>query len=503
MGEDYGSRKEMERIMQKKSRNRLARLLLIALMASCIVVPDFQYANAASNPSATGKINAKSGVYLRSKPSDKGNKVKKLKDNVKVTIKEEVFTKRKTQAKYIWYKVTVSGKTGYVRSDKIDTVKYSAVNKMTTDYLNYRNGPTISMKRAGTLKEGTKVSALLPAKLNGTSGSWYKIKKGSKYYYVSSKYTSDVQVAAAGTSSSTSSSTVSTSPVNSSSEASTQIKDEEGNDTGISISGLTYPVSINEGVGFGLKGVISSKDPISSVTVGVTDKNGKWQISETRKPNSGSFDIHSVDAKIKFGTLNAGDHIYKVTATVNGNTYNVANYTFKVVHVNGPQSIAQTAVALAWPVGTAKSKYLYKGGSATSAYKKALDVAFPNHKNWGKVTGSGASCDVFVATVCRYCGYDTSMPSARQSQAKHLKSSSKWTLVNYTYKESDLRDGDLIIYRRSNGNGHVCFYVKVNGKGCLIEAAYKDKYAYVNTSLKKVLKPASNVVELKVYRPNS
>ena len=95
------------------------------------------------------------------------------------------------------------------------------------------------------------------------------------------------------------------------------------------------------------------------------------------------------------------------------------------------------------------------------------------------------------------------MPSARQAQARYLASSPKWSLVNYNYKESDLRDGDLVIYRRSNGNGHVCFYVKVNGKGCLIEAAYKEKYGYVNTSIRKVLKPASNVVELKIYRPNS
>ena len=471
-----------EKIM-KKNLIRLSRILIVCMMAACFIVPNFAETNAATGPQASAKINAKKGVYLRAKPSSSSKKIKKLKNNTKITIKEEVFVSKKSvKAKDRWYAVSVSGKNGYIRSDQVKSLKYSLTNKQTTEALNYRVGPDKSMKRKGTFKQGQVLSVVLSARINGSKTIWYKVKSGNTYYYVDRTYTGAVKKATA-------------------SEAT--VKEEKEKDSGIVTNGVTYPVSIYEGDSFVLKGTITSNAKIQSVTAGVLDNSGKWIISESRTVDDEVFDIKSVDNDIKFGTLNVGTYCYRVVAVVNNKSYTACNYNFTVFKLNGPAVLAETAVKLAWPIGTAESKYLYNGGAAHPNYAKAMDAVFPNHNSWGKVTGVGASCDVFISTVCRYSGYDKNMPTGLSGQWKYLPTSKKWNQINYTYKESDLRSGDIITYKRSNGNGHICMYVKVNGKGCLIEAAYKDKYGRVNTSLKKVLSPASNVIELKVYRANS
>ena len=85
---------------------------------------------AATVNSGTGLVNSSSGAFLRSKASTSSDlKLKNpLKDNTKLTIKSVVFTKKSsTKAKYKWYKVSVNGTSGYIRSDLVDTIKYKDV----------------------------------------------------------------------------------------------------------------------------------------------------------------------------------------------------------------------------------------------------------------------------------------------------------------------------------------------------------------------------------------
>ena len=484
-------------------------IFAISIVSVCVLLPDVQQTESAYAITATGKIDAKGGANLRTEPSVKSSSIMVLKNNRKVTINEEVFTSTKsTKAKNRWYLVSVAGKTGYVRSDLIDTVRYKAISKKTTYALNYRKGPNPAMARKGTFKKGKKLNVVLQARMYKSQSVWYKVKKGSKYYFVDSRYTANVSTASTSTTTvaaSVSTSTPSTTTTATAAPATTveeavPILDDEGNDTGLTISGVTYPVKTGEGYSFSLRGVIQSPEIIGNVTAGVVDQNGEWVISASAEPDDVTFDITAIDSQIKFGTLNIGSYTYKILVTVDDVTYTAGSYPFTVVKVNGPGTLASTAINLAWPIGTASSKYTYGTGSATAAYKKALDYAFPNHSKWGKVAGSGASCDVFVSTVCRYCGYDTSVPQGVTSQWSYYASSSKWIKVNYSYKESDLRSGDIIIYKKTNGNWHVCMYVKINGKGCIAEASYTLKrYGFINTSLSKILK-SSDKTKLCVYR---
>lgn len=645
-------------------RSRLVRLLLISVLTMSLVIPVLPPADAATAYQATGKIDSKGGVYLRAKPSPSAKKLKVIKDNTKVTITGEVFTsKTNTAKKKRYYAVKVSGKTGYVRSDLIDTIKYTTVRKATTAKLYYRVGPNGKMKHKGYFKKGATIQVVLKARVNGVKGTWYKVKTSKGYYYVSSAYVGNVKTSSVSktsankavstsklqakkanisvdgssikvtglrypvkmtagqpfsvmgtltnsrvitfvkagvvnssgkwataaasrnsktsfdlfsldagirfgslkagsytykvyattggktycvasfpfkvvskSSSSTSTSTaaasasstaaLSSASTTTSSTTSTDDSDDDSNvsgtsanttvsdaglvvkktdvaikGTGIRVEDLRYPVKLAVGSPFSVMGTVtSSGTTIDSVKVGVVNSSGKWVTSSSAKCGDTMFDIFALDSKIRFGGLSKGTYRYKVIVTAGGKNYTAGNFKFTVIKLNGPTKLAKTAIQLAWPVGTAKKKYLFSSGKAYPAYTKAMDKVFPSHNKWGRVTRVGASCDVFVSTVCRYCGYDTSMPTARMQQAKYLKKSSKWKEIKYHYKESELQSGDIIIYRRNNGHGHICFYVKVNGKGCLIEAAYKEKFGYVNTSIKKALDPANNVIEFRVYR---
>ena len=64
-----------------------------------------------------------------------------------------------------------------------------------------------------------------------------------------------------------------------------------------------------------MRGVISSDEPISEVTVNILNKYGNSIKTITRNPDDVSFNIKSIDELIKFGTLKKGSYTYQVTAT--------------------------------------------------------------------------------------------------------------------------------------------------------------------------------------------
>ena len=162
--------------------------------------------------------------------------------------------------------------------------------------------------------------------------------------------------------------------------------------------------------------------------------------------------------------------------------------------------LANTAITLAWPAGTAAAKYTYGTGSRTPAYKNAMNEVFPVRTKWSKYPKIGVSCDVFIGTVCRYSGYDKTMTRSLGSMWSAFRDTSKWNRVNYNYSEEDLQSGDIFIYKKTNGNSHVCMYVVINGKGYIAEASYtRHLYAYLNPSLSKIL-TKSDKKTLYVYR---
>lgn len=135
------------------------------------------------------------------------------------------------------------------------------------------------------------------------------------------------------------------------------------------------------------------------------------------------------------------------------------------------EKLADKAKEFAYAYGTKKSVYAYPSGKPKAAYKKGLQTAYGDRKGWGKQTKAGASCDVFAGTCIRCSGYDKKFPRGLSEQIPYIKKSSKWKEIN-PKKLSDLKPGDVIIWKKTNGTGHICIYI---GGSKVCEAGYKTK----------------------------
>ena len=112
--------------MTLKRKTWAVRLSLVfLLMAITVLMAAGISAATETNLGATGKVNSWDGAYVRAKATKSSDIVTGYKDNTKVDLKREIFvTGNKTGAKYKWYRITKGKKSGYIRSDLIDTVKY-------------------------------------------------------------------------------------------------------------------------------------------------------------------------------------------------------------------------------------------------------------------------------------------------------------------------------------------------------------------------------------------
>lgn len=91
-------------------------------------------------------------------------------------------------------------------------------------------------------------------------------------------------------------------------------------------NGTSLPAALKKGKCVTVKGVVTSADSdISSLTVGVYDKDGKLVTGKTVAPNAKTYNVTKVDSDIAFNKLDNGTYTYKVTAT------NAANTDFVVV----------------------------------------------------------------------------------------------------------------------------------------------------------------------------
>lgn len=171
-------------IKRKAVTIMLAAAMLFTAMP-VLSIPAFTAS--AESITATGKVSA-SGVNLRKSASTSSKTIKTLKKNKKVTIYKEVFKKKSTKKANRWYYVTVGNKKGYIRSDYVKDIKWSDTAAVVTDDLNYRKGPDTSFKKKGTVAYGNPVLLLIPAKLSGKKGAWYRIWVNNTTAYVSADY---------------------------------------------------------------------------------------------------------------------------------------------------------------------------------------------------------------------------------------------------------------------------------------------------------------------------
>lgn len=479
------------------TNNRIIGIILLTfLMTFAVFFAGSVDVHAAtvSISSATAKVDSEDGAFLRAKASTTSKQIKLLKDNTKLTIAKEVFdNKNEIGATHRWYYVTAGKKKGYIRADLVDTIKYSSKTVKTTADVNYRKGPSTTMEVAGGFEKGTKIKVVLKANLKGKSTVWYKVKRDSKYYYVCGKYVKEV--------------------TNKTSKKTTKKTTKTPTKPTFTKEGMCYPISLSQGAPFSLSGTINCDMTIDKIQVGAVNSSGDWVsgVNKTVSVDAKSFDIKTVDADIKFAKLAVGKYTYRACAVVDGTTYTVFEKAFEVKKTSGPTLLANTALALVWPLGTDASLYKYKkdntGGTATPAYQTALDAAYPKRNASWKYDASklGASCDVFIGTVCVYSGYDTTMSHALKTQWNSgFDDTSKWTKVNTGNErmpESEYRNGDIIVYLNSAKNkGHICMYIKQDGQGYIAEAAFESKYAYINKNVNSRINPNAEYTLFAVYR---
>ena len=159
------------------------------------------------------------------------------------------------------------------------------------------------------------------------------------------------------------------------------------------------------------------------------------------------------------------------------------------------QKIAEKAIECAYPAGTPKSKYSYPGGSPKPEYKAALNRAYPDRSKWGAQTRAGASCDVFVGTVCRDSGVDPKFPRGLDGVMKHMTGNQKWTLTGAKDK-SKMQPGDVVFQLYKGGGGHIFVYL---GNGKIANAHYNGKTYGIVQDI-STTRPASKCKTYNVYR---
>lgn len=159
-------------------------------------------------------------------------------------------------------------------------------------------------------------------------------------------------------------------------------------------------------------------------------------------------------------------------------------------------ALVTKARELAWPKGTNKKKYAWKGGKPTAAFKAALNRVFPNRKGWGKAPKKGCSCDVFAATCVRDSGIGGKCPRG----LKGMKTYKPKNMVRKVYKNRKpydvSKDGDMVVYFKNSNKtkGHAL----IRGDGDIYEAGYQNTYGHVTGSLKKLKTKRPYVI---VFRP--
>lgn len=205
--------------VKKNNRVRMISVTLFGIILAMMMCGTDVFA--ASKPAASGT--AKTASVIRASASVSSAQVKTLSKGKKFSIKAEYFTAKKSmKAKYKWY--YISSYKGYIRSDLVKYADSVTVSGKTTAAVNIRTGAGWSYAKKTVYKKGKSVKVVLTA-YDRNGEKWYKIKVGSKYYYVIARYVKLSSTSSTASSSkSTSSSSSSKSSSSSSSTSTTSFK---------------------------------------------------------------------------------------------------------------------------------------------------------------------------------------------------------------------------------------------------------------------------------------
>lgn len=171
-----------------------------------------------------------------------------------------------------------------------------------------------------------------------------------------------------------------------------------------------------------------------------------------------------------------------------------ATHAPKPVEVTKPAATVTTSSTATKIINKAKA-LAGSSGSPTTAYKNALNKAYPNRKSWGEGSRLGRACDVFVGVVVRSLGYDNDCPRGLRDQLTHIPNAKYFTRKVYENVApiKVTKAGDLIFYNGTGG--HACIRTKTG----IYEANHSSKkYPHFTKGFSRLKKVRPKVV---VWRP--
>lgn len=133
---------------------------------------------------------------------------------------------------------------------------------------------------------------------------------------------------------------------------------------------------------------------------------------------------------------------------------------------------------LAWPNGTAKSKYDYKTGSPIAACKAAMQ------KLGYKTKAKMSDCGNFINTIVRGSGVDTKFTSLHAVKKAFPKTEEKFDIVldGKPIPEGFLKPADLIRYKKTKNSQHAMAYY---GDGKVCDAGHYDRFGNIRKDEKR------------------
>ena len=207
----------------------------------------------------------------------------------------------------------------------------------------------------------------------------------------------------------------------------------------------------------------------------------EWYFDNVKFKNYGTFGTHTEKVQKAFqkahGLKQTG--IYGVSSCKKANTYK---------HKTNQQKLLDKMKELAWAYGTPKKKYAYKTGAPKAVCKKAL-----KKYGWADNKAEMSDCGNNVSAVVREAGVGKTFKALHGTGTPFPKSEKGFDIVLSGKKvpAGFLKPGDIVRYKKQNGNQHAQFYF---GDSKVCEASHhnrffaivKDEKKYNNSKIAKI-----------------
>ena len=150
----------------------------------------------------------------------------------------------------------------------------------------------------------------------------------------------------------------------------------------------------------------------------------------------------------------------------------------KITKMTNQQKLLNKAKELAWAYGTDKKKYAYKTGKPKDVCKTAM-----KKYGWADNKAEMSDCGNFVSTIVREAGINKNFKAQHGVKTPFPKTEKGFNIVHTgAIKSGTLKPGDIIRYKKTNGNQHTQMYF---GDGKVCEASHHNRFGAIVKDEKK------------------